>query len=128
MAEEIVRAVVTTTVDQLPERLRSAMLCAIDVVKRYQLPCDVAFSDIPNTARHGWRKDGTCVIFLSFDLAHNGDSKSVHRRVIHEAAHHMAGFNLLVSRCCLSTYLLGLWAARPEDTFTWSQPLHTVHT
>lgn len=84
--------IVETSVNQLPERLRSAMLCAIVLVKKYQLPCDVAISDIPNIARHGWRKDGICAIFLSFELAHNGDSKSVHRRVIHEAAHHIAGY------------------------------------
>lgn len=43
------------------------------------------------TARHGWRKDGTCAILLSYKLVLNGDARAVHRRIIHEAAHHIAG-------------------------------------
>lgn len=85
------KIVVETSVKELPVKLRSAMLRAIDLVKRYDLPCDVAISDIPTTARHGWRKDGSCAILLSFDLVSKGDSTAVHRRIIHEAAHHIAG-------------------------------------
>jgi len=79
-------------IDDLPEKVRSAMLRAIDLVKRYRLPRDVTISDLEGTtARHGWRKDGTCSILLSYKLVLNGGEKSVHRRVIHEAAHHIAG-------------------------------------
>jgi len=84
--------IVQVGIDDLPEKLRSAMLRAINLVKRYRLPCDVTISDLEGTtARHGWRKDGTCSILLSYKLVLNGDAKSVHRRVIHEAAHHIAG-------------------------------------
>jgi hypothetical protein len=34
------------------------------------------------TARHVWRRDGTCEIRLSFGLVANGDAKAVHRRII----------------------------------------------
>jgi len=83
--------VLDTTVDVLPEKPRSAMLCAIDLVTRYKLPRDVEISEIPSTARHAWRKDGSCVIMLSPKVVENGDHRAVHRRIIHEAAHHMAG-------------------------------------
>jgi hypothetical protein len=88
--------VLQTSIDNLPEKVRAAMLRAIDLVKRYELPCDVAITELQNaTARHGWRKDGTCSILLSFDLVQNGDSRAVHRRIIHEAAHHIAGLEHL---------------------------------
>jgi hypothetical protein len=76
-----------------PDKVRSAFQQAIDLVKRYELPCDVIMSDLgePTLAAQGWRKDGTCSILLSRKLVLNGDAKSVHRRVIHEAAHHIAG-------------------------------------
>jgi hypothetical protein len=82
---------VEVPVNALPAKLRSAILRAIDLVKRYNLPCDVEVRDIPTTAKHSWRKDGTCAIRLSNDLVRRGDSKAVHRRIIHEAAHHIAG-------------------------------------
>lgn len=88
--------VVQTSIDNLPEKVRAAMLRAIDLVKRYELPCDVAITDLEGTtARHGWRKDGTCSILFSFNLVQNGDSRAVHRRIIHEAAHHIAGLEHL---------------------------------
>jgi hypothetical protein len=84
--------VVQVGINDLPDKVRSAFERAIDLVKRYRLPCDVTITDLEGTtARHGWRKDGTCSILLSYKLVLNGDAKSVHRRVIHEAAHHIAG-------------------------------------
>lgn len=84
--------IVQVSIDDLPDKARPAFQKAIDLIKRYELPCDVAITDLDGTtARHVWRKDGTCEIRLSFVLIANGDAKSVHRRIIHEAAHHIAG-------------------------------------
>ncbi len=84
---------VETVIDILPDKLQMAMLKAIDFIKRYELPCDVGITELNSTtARHVWRKDGTCEILLSFALVVNGHAKAVHRRIIHEAAHHIAGF------------------------------------
>jgi hypothetical protein len=79
-------------INVLPTKLKKAMLRAIDLVQRYELPCDVAVTDLENTtARHIWYKNGTCVIQLSFVLVCNADARAIHRRIIHEAAHHIAG-------------------------------------
>jgi hypothetical protein len=83
-------------INVLPVKLKKAMQRAIDLVQRYELPCDVAVTDIENTtARHLWYKNGTCVIQLSFALVCNADARAIHRRIIHEAAHHIAGRNHL---------------------------------
>jgi hypothetical protein len=82
-------------VDRLPESssLRVGLSLAIDLIRKYQLPCDVRIRDLaPNAlAAHGFKQDGTCVIELSKVLAFDGDRRSVQRTIIHEIAHHMAG-------------------------------------
>jgi hypothetical protein len=79
--------------NKLPKNVRSAIHRTIDVLTRYDLPCDLIIGDLPpkKTARHGWRKDGTCTIILAWDLIRRGNETAVYRRIIHEAAHCRAG-------------------------------------
>jgi hypothetical protein len=80
-------------VNGLPNPLRFAISSAVKFVSKYRLPCDVVIKELPAglLAQHGWRKNGTCAVVLSSKLTFQGDKTSVHRRILHELAHHMAG-------------------------------------
>jgi hypothetical protein len=83
----------TFDVRKLRNPVRYAFLTAIGLVKKYRLPCDIEMRELrPRVlALHGWRKNGRCVIAISSHLTFHGNRRSVHRRIIHEIAHHIAG-------------------------------------
>jgi hypothetical protein len=80
-------------VRRLPDPTRYTLTTAIELVKKYKLPCDVEIRELrpPAIAAHAWRKDGTCTIAVSALLNFKGDRRSVRRRIIHEIAHHIVG-------------------------------------
>jgi hypothetical protein len=73
--------------------VRFAFMTAINLIRKYRVPCDVVITELPlgTLARHGWRGDGTCAVLLSNKLTFKGDKQSVHRCLVHEIAHHIAG-------------------------------------
>lgn len=85
--------VVTTALDRLPNPLRFALSTAIKLIKKYRLPCDLTVRELPVgvLAHHTRYKSGNCEIGLSTKLTFKGNQRAIHRRIIHEIAHHLAG-------------------------------------
>jgi len=80
-------------VGDVPDHTRRTLTTGIELVRKYDLPCDIEIRDLPPgmLAAHIWRKDESCAIAISTRLNFKGDNRAIHRRLIHEAAHHLSG-------------------------------------
>jgi SprT-like family protein len=79
--------------DRIPEPVQFALKTAIELIKKYCLPCDLTIRELPGgvLAQHARYKRHNCEIVLSTNLAFEGDHRAIHRRILHEIAHHLAG-------------------------------------